>query len=161
MIGDSEGAEVGEALFHKFSKRARRVVAQAHHEAYARSNQYVGTAHLLLGLIHDSDVARMLQVLGADPRALRRHVENTIRPAQRGASRQLPLTPQAHEALGRGLQEAQRRGHDLVDAEHIVYGLISESNSAAAKALTVVGARPARIVDHLFLIWGPPDPPLQ
>lgn len=145
-------------MFHKFSERARWVVAQAQHEAYARGTDYIGTAHLLLGLIGDSDVARMLQVLGADPRAVRRYVDKTIGSAQRAASRDLPMTPQARKALGRGVREAQRRGHNLVDAEHILYGLLGETNSAAAKALTVVGASPARIVQHLFLIWGPLNP---
>jgi ATP-dependent Clp protease ATP-binding subunit ClpC len=158
MTGHSKGAEVGEALFYMFSERARRVVAHAHHEAYARHSEYIGTAHLLLGLVHDSDVARMLQVLGADPRAVRRHVEHTIGRAQRVASRELPVTPQARKALDRSLHEARRRGHDLVDAEHVLYGLISEANSSAAKAVTVVGARPARIIDHLFLLWGPLNP---
>lgn len=158
MTSDSKEAEVGETLFNMFSERARRVVAQARHEAYARHNEYIGTAHLLLGLIHDSDVARMLQVLGADPRAVRRHVEHTIGPAQRGASRELPVTPQARKALDRSLHEARRRGHDLVDAEHVLYGLISEANSSAAKAVMVVGARPARIIEHLGLLWGPPNP---
>lgn len=146
-------------MFHKFSERARCVVARAHHEAYARDTEYVGTAHLLLGLIRDSDVARMLQVLGADPRAVRRHVDRTIGPAQRAASRDLPMTPQAREALGRSVLEAQRRGHDLVDAEHILYGLLAGANSVAATALTVVGAHPARIVQHLFIIWGPLNNP--
>jgi ATP-dependent Clp protease ATP-binding subunit ClpC len=158
MTGDSKKAEVGEALFYMFSERARRVVAHAHNEAYARHSEYIGTAHLLLGLIHDSDVARMLQVLGADPRAVRRHVEHTIGRAQRVASRELPVTPQARKALDRSLHEARRRGHHLVDAEHVLYGLISEANSSATKAVTVVGARPARIIDHLFLLWGPPNP---
>ena len=130
----------------------------AQHEAYTRDTEYIGTAHLLLGLIGDSDVARMLQVLGADPRAVRRYVDKTIGWAQRAASRDLPMTPQARKALDRSLHEAQRRGHNLVDAEHILYGLLAETNSMAAKAVTVVGARPARIIDHLFLIWGPLNP---
>ena len=158
MTGDSTGQKRVRWVFHKFSERARCVVAQAHHEAYARHTEYIGTAHLLLGLIRDSDVARMLQVLGADPRAVRRHVDKTIGPAQRAASRDLPMTPQARKALDRSVHEAQRRGHNLVEVEHILYGLLAETNSTAATALTVVGAHPARIVEHLFLVWGPLTP---
>jgi ATP-dependent Clp protease ATP-binding subunit ClpC len=153
-----QGQKWGRWVFDKFSERARRVVAQAHHEAYARNTEYIGTAHLLLGLIRDSDVARMLQVLGADPRAVRRHVDMTIGAAQRAAYRDLPMTPQVGKALGRSWHEAQRRGHNLVEVEHILYGLLAETNSTAATALTVVGANPARIVQHLFLVWGPLTP---
>jgi ATP-dependent Clp protease ATP-binding subunit ClpC len=145
-------------VLSKFTERAQCVVARAYREAYARNNDYLGTAHLLLGLLHDSDVARMLQVLGADPRVARRHIEHTIGPVQRSGARDLPVTPQARKTLERGLREAQRRGHHPADAEHILYGLISDTDSAAAKALTIIGARPARILERLVLIWGPPNP---
>lgn len=150
-------------MFYKFTARARRVVAQARQEAYAHNNEYIGTAHLLLGLIHDSDdaVVTMLQALGADPGRIRDQVEKTIGPVHRAVPSDLsvtPHTPQAKRALDRSIYEAQRRGHDSVDAEHILYSLIGQTNCAAAKALMTVGANPARILQQVFQIWGIPTP---
>jgi ATP-dependent Clp protease ATP-binding subunit ClpA len=84
--------------------------------------------------------------------------KRTIGPVHRAVPRDLSVTPQARRALDRSIYEAQRRGHDSVDAEHILYSLIGQTNCAAAKALMTVGANPARILQQVFQIWGIPNP---
>jgi ATP-dependent Clp protease ATP-binding subunit ClpA len=124
---------------------------------YSHRNDYIGTEHLLLGRIHDIDdaVAQTLRALGLGPEAIRRQVEETIGPAQRAHPAHLPFTPQAKKALERSLHEAQLRGHDLVDAVHILCGLTRETESAAAKAFANLGVEPARIRQQVSLGWGP------
>ena len=139
-----------------FTERARRVVGHAFQEAYMHNTDYIGTEHLLLGLIHDSNdaVAEALQALGLGAEAIRRQVEKTIGPVQRAHPAHLPFTPPAKKALERSLHEAQLRGHDHVDAEHILCGLTQETKSTAAQALANLGVEPARIHQQVSLGWG-------
>lgn len=135
----------------EFTERARRVVGQAYEEAYAHCNDYVGTEHLLLGLIHDRHdaVVEMLQVLGLGAEAIRRQVEETIGPpAQRPPPAHLPFSPQVKNAVKQSWHEAQLRGHDLVDAEDILCGLTRQTDCAAAQALADLGIEPARIANR-------------
>ncbi len=138
-----------------FTERARRVVGQAFQEAYLHDTDYIGTEHLLLGLIHDRTdaVAEALQALGLRIEEIRRQVEETIGPVQRAHPAHLPFTPPAKKALERSLYEAALRGHDHVDAEHILCGLTRETESAAAQALANLGVEPARIHQQISLGW--------
>jgi ATP-dependent Clp protease ATP-binding subunit ClpC len=142
-------------MFEDFTDRARRVVVHAHREAYAHHNDYIGTEHLLLGLIHDSGdaVVETLRVVGIGPEAIRRHLEQILGPPQHPRPAHLPFTPQAKNALQRSRNEAQLRGHDLIDAEHILHSLTDELESTAANALANLGVEPAQVRRQVSLGW--------
>lgn len=128
---------------------------QAREEADAQPTDYIGTEHLLLGLIHDSDdaVTATLRAVGVGPDAVRRQVEKRIGAVRHWGPTHLRFTSAARKTLERGMQEAELRGHDFVDAEHILCGLTREPDSTAAKALTDLGVEPARIRQQLLLRW--------
>jgi ATP-dependent Clp protease ATP-binding subunit ClpA len=152
----------GPQVSYRFSERARRAVGRAHAEAYERDNDSIGTGHLLLGLIRDSDdaLSKTLTALGADRQEIRRRVEQAIGPVPivRPEAHHVSFTPQAKKALERGLHEAQMRGHDLVDAEHILIGLSQQPTSTAAQILVALGAGPTRICQQMSLVWSAPSP---
>ena len=141
----------GDRVFDDFTERARRAVGTAHHEAYRHATDYLGTEHLLLGLIHDGAITDTLRAVGLDPIAVRDEIELSIGPSRRVRPAHLPYTPLARKALEHSRTEAQLRGHDLVDAEHILWGLTVGSKSTAAKTLTALGVRPILIRRQLLL----------
>jgi ATP-dependent Clp protease ATP-binding subunit ClpC len=143
----------GGSVFDSFTERARRVVSTAHDEAYRHVPDYIGTEHLLLGLITDSAVAEMLRALGLDTDIVRKHTEAMIGPVQPARPAHLPYSPRAKEVLERSPQEAALRGDDLADAEHILLALSHDIRSAAVKTLTALGVEPARIRSQLRHHW--------
>jgi ATP-dependent Clp protease ATP-binding subunit ClpA len=130
-------------MFERFTKRARRVVVLAQEEARMLSHDYIGTEHLLLGLVHEGTgvAAQALESLGITQQAVRQQVEEIIgRGHQDPLSGHIPFKPQAKKALELSLREALQIGHNYIGTEHILLGLIREGEGPAAQVLVSLGA---------------------
>jgi ATP-dependent Clp protease ATP-binding subunit ClpA len=129
-------------MFERFSDRARRVVVLAQEEARMLNHNYIGTEHLLLGLIHEGEgvAARALESLGISLQAVRHQVEEIIGRGQQAPSGHLPFTPRAKKALELAQREADAFGHTYIGTEHILLGLIREGDGVAAQVLVRLGA---------------------
>ena len=129
-------------MFERFTDRARRVVVLAAEEARMLNHNYIGTEHILLGLIHEGEgvAARALQALGISLEAVRQQVEEIIGQGQEAPSGHIPFTPRAKKVLELSLREALQLGHDYIGTEHILLGLIREGDGVAAQVLVKLGA---------------------
>ncbi len=124
-------------MFERFTDRARRVVVLAQEEARMLSHNYIGTEHILLGLIHEGDgiAAKALESLSISLEAVRAQVEEIIGQGQQAPSGHIPFTPRAKKVLELSLREALQLGLSYIGTEHILLGLIHEGEGVAAKAL--------------------------
>jgi ATP-dependent Clp protease ATP-binding subunit ClpA len=129
-------------MFERFTDRARRVVVLAQEEARMLDHNYVGTEHILLGLIHEGEgvAARALESLGISLEAVRQQVEEIIGQGQQAPSGHIPFTPRAKKVLELSLREALQLGHNYIGTEHILLGLIREGEGVAAQVLVRLGA---------------------
>src|SRR6201987_5708231 len=130
-------------MFERFTDRARRVVVLAHEEARMLNHNYIGTEHILLGLIHEGEgvAAKALESLGISLDAVRQQVEEIIGQGQQAPSGHIPFTPRAKKVLELSLREALQLGHNYIGTEHILLGLIREGDGVAAQVLVQVGRR--------------------
>jgi ATP-dependent Clp protease ATP-binding subunit ClpC len=129
-------------VFERFTDRARRVVVLAQEEARMLNHNYIGTEHILLGLIHEGEgvAAKALQSLGISLEGVRQQVEEIIGQGQQAPSGHIPFTPRAKKVLELSLREALQLGHNYIGTEHILLGLIREGESVAAQVLVKLGA---------------------
>ena len=128
-------------MFEQFSDRARQAVVQAQQEARRLDHNYIGTEHLLLGLIREGDgvAAKALESLGISLDAVRQQVEEIIGRGQQTLSGHFPFTPRAKRVLELSLREALQLGHKYIGTEHILLGLIREGDGVAAQVLVRLG----------------------
>jgi ATP-dependent Clp protease ATP-binding subunit ClpC len=135
-------------MFERFTDRARQVVVLAQEEARELGHSYIGTEHILLGLLRVSDgvAARALESLGISLDAVREEVRQTV---GQGETSQLPshipFTPQAKKVLELSLREALQLGHNYIGTEHILLGLVRDSEGVAAQVLVNLGANLNRV----------------
>ncbi|RYJ03043.1 MAG: NDP-hexose 4-ketoreductase, partial [Actinomycetales bacterium] len=129
-------------MFERFTDRARRVVVLAQEEARMLSHNYIGTEHILLGLIHEGEgvAAKALESLDISLEAVRAQVEDIIGQGQQAPSGHIPFTPRAKKVLELSLREALQLGHNYIGTEHILLGLIREGEGVAAQVLVKLGA---------------------
>ena len=129
-------------MFERFTDRARRVVVLAQEEARMLNHNYIGTEHILLGLIHEGEgvAAKSLESLGISLEAVRSPVEEIIGQGQQAPSGHIPFTPRAKKVLELSLREALQLGHNYIGTEHILLGLIREGDGVAAQVLVKLGA---------------------
>ena len=129
-------------MFERFTDRARRVVVLAQDEALQLGHNYIGTEHILLGLIHEGEgvAAKALESLGISLEAVRQQVEEIIGQGQQAPSGHIPFTPRAKKVLELSLREALQLGHNYIGTEHILLGLIREGEGVAAQVLVKLGA---------------------
>src|SRR5512135_3706091 len=129
-------------MFERFSDRARRVVVLAQEEARMLNHNYIGTEHILLGLIHEGEgvAAKALESLGISLDAVREQVQEIIGQGQQAPSGHIPFTPRAKKVLELSLREALQLGHNYIGTEHILLGLIREGEGVAAQVLVKLGA---------------------
>ena len=134
-------------MFERFSDRARRVVVAAQGEARALGHDYIGTEHLLLGLISEGGGlgAKALESLGVRAEALRAAVAEIVEPREQSPSGHIPFTPRAKQVLRSALSEALRFGHNYIGTEHVLLGLIQEKDGVAAQVLADAGADLRRV----------------
>jgi hypothetical protein len=138
---------VARGMFERFTDRARRVVVLAQEEARMLSHNYIGTEHILLGLIRDGEgvAARALESLGISLEAVRQQVEEIIGQGQQAPYGHIPFTPRAKRVLELSLRESRQLGHNYIGTEHILLGLIREGQGVAAQVLVGLGADPNRV----------------
>jgi ATP-dependent Clp protease ATP-binding subunit ClpC len=134
-------------LFERFTDRARRVVVLAQEEARLLNHNYIGTEHILLGLIHEGEgvAAKALESLGISLEKVRQQVEEIIGAGQSPPSGHIPFTPRAKKVLELSLREALQLGHNYIGTEHILLGLIREGEGVAAQVLVKLGADLGRV----------------
>jgi ATP-dependent Clp protease ATP-binding subunit ClpC len=134
-------------LFERFTDRARRVVVLAQEEARLLNHNYIGTEHILLGLIHEGEgvAAKALESLGISLEAVRSQVEEIIGQGGSSPSGHIPFTPRAKKVLELSLREALQLGHNYIGTEHILLGLIREGEGVAAQVLVKLGADLSRV----------------
>ncbi len=134
-------------MFEKFTDKARRVVVLAQEEAKMLNHNYIGTEHLLLGLIHEGEgvAAKSLEALGISLDAVREQVQEIIGTGQTAPSGHIPFTPRAKKVLELSLREALQLGHSYIGTEHLLLGLIREGEGVAAQVLTKLGADTNRV----------------
>jgi ATP-dependent Clp protease ATP-binding subunit ClpC len=142
-------------MFERFTDRARRVVVLAQEEARMLNHNYIGTEHILLGLIHEGEgvAAKALESLGISLPAVRNQVEEIIGQGQSAPTGHIPFTPRAKKVLELSLREALQLGHNYIGTEHILLGLIREGEGVAAQVLQKLGADLNRVrqqVIHLL-----------
>ena len=137
-----ESDERGQPMFERFTDRARRVVVLAQEEARMLNHNYIGTEHILLGLIHEGEgvAAKGMESLGISLEAVRAQVEEIIGQGQQAPSGHIPFTPRAKKVLELSLREALQLGHNYIGTEHILLGLIREGEGVAAQVLVKLGA---------------------
>ncbi|MFC5997431.1 ATP-dependent Clp protease ATP-binding subunit [Quadrisphaera sp. GCM10027208] len=129
-------------MFERFTDRARRVVVLAQEEARMLNHNYIGTEHILLGLIHEGEgvAAKALESLGISLDSVREQVQEIIGQGQQAPSGHIPFTPRAKKVLELSLREALQLGHNYIGTEHILLGLIREGEGVAAQVLVKLGA---------------------
>ena len=134
-------------MFERFTDRARRVVVLAQEEARLLNHSYIGTEHILLGLIHEGEgvAAKGLEALGISLEAVRAQVEEIIGQGGSSPSGHIPFTPRAKKVLELSLREALQLGHNYIGTEHILLGLIREGEGVAAQVLVKLGADLGRV----------------
>jgi ATP-dependent Clp protease ATP-binding subunit ClpC len=135
-------------MFERFTDRARRVVVLAQEEARMLNHNYIGTEHILLGLIHEGEgvAAKSLESLGISLEGVRSQVNEIIGQGQQApSSGHIPFTPRAKKVLELSLREALQLGHNYIGTEHILLGLIREGEGVAAQVLVKLGAELTRV----------------
>src|SRR5690242_8682807 len=127
--------------FDKFTDRARKVLTLAQEEAQRFNHNYIGTEHLLLGLIREGDgvAAKVLSNLGVELNRVRNGVEFIIGRGDRPAMGEIGLTPRAKKVIELAVDEARRLGHHYIGTEHLLLGLVREGEGIAAGVLESLG----------------------
>jgi ATP-dependent Clp protease ATP-binding subunit ClpC len=129
-------------MFERFTDRARRVVVLAQDEARSLNHNYIGTEHILLGMLSEGEgvAAKALEELGIGLDAIRQQVVEIIGRGAQVPGGHIPFTPRAKKVLELSLRESLQLGHEYIGTEHILLGLIREGEGVAAQVLTRLGA---------------------
>jgi hypothetical protein len=156
-------------VFERFTDMARRVVVLAQDESRILNHGYIGTEHILLGLIREGEgvAAKALESLGISLEAVRSQVEEIIGQGQAAPTGHIPFTPRAKKVLELSLREALQLGHTYIGTEHILLGLIREGEGVAAQVLQKLGADFSRVRQQVIQLLqgyadkakGQPDEP--
>lgn len=134
-------------MFERFTDRARRVIVLAQEEARMLNHNYIGTEHILLGLIHEGEgvAAKALESMGISLEDVRREVEEIIGQGSQPHTGHIPFTPRAKKVLELSLREGLQMGHKYIGTEFLLLGLIREGDGVAAQVLTKLGADLPRV----------------
>src|SRR5262249_27216350 len=143
-------------MFERFTDRARRVVVLAQEQARMLNHNYIGTEHLLLGLIYEGEgvAARVLTSMNISLAVVRNQVEEVVGPGAQLEVRHIPVTARAKKVLELSLREALQLGHNYIGTEHILLGLIREGEGVAAQVLQKLGADLERVREKVLEILG-------
>lgn len=137
--------------FDKFTKRARRVLTFAQEEAQRLNHNYIGTEHILLGLIREEEglAAKVLREMGLDQTRVRQVIEEIVGRGQAASGARLSLTPRTKRVIELAVDEARRMGHHYIGTEHLLLGLIREGDGIAVNVLKSLGVSPDKIRSNL------------
>jgi dihydroneopterin aldolase len=132
------------SMFERFTERARKAVVLAQEEAGLLRHNYVGTEHILLGLLREDEgvAARALTALGVTAEEARERVASIVGYGSEGPGPQVPFTPRSKKVLELALREAMHLEHNYIGTEHILLGLVRESEGVAARVLSDLGVSP-------------------
>ena len=139
-------------MFERFTERARQVVVLAQEEARALKHNYIGTEHLLLGLLREEEgvAARVLDSLEVSVEEVRAAVVRIVGSGEEAPQGQIPFTPRAKKVLELALREALSLGHNYIGTEHILLGLVREDEGVAARILLDLDAEPEKIRNEVM-----------
>jgi ATP-dependent Clp protease ATP-binding subunit ClpC len=143
-------------MFERFTDKARRVVVLAQEEARLLNHNYIGTEHVLLGLVREGEglAAKALTTMGIGLDAVRGQVEEVIGRGQAAPAGHIPFTPRAKKVLELSLREALQLGHNYIGTEHILLGLLREGEGVAAQVLQKLGAELNRARQVVMRLMG-------
>ena len=143
-------------MFERFTERARKVVVLAQEEARHFNHNYIGTEHLLLGLLREEEgvAARALGSLNVTLDEVREQVESIVGYGEEGTGDQPPFTPRSKRHLEFALREALRLGHSYIGTEHILLGLLSENEGVAVLVLSNFGIDPDKVRREVVRVLG-------
>ncbi len=143
-------------MFERFTDRARRVVVLAQQEARELGHNYIGTEHILLGMVREGEgvAVEALKSLGISLETVRHQVEEMIGRGQDEPSGHIPFTPRAKKVLELSLRESHQFGHRYIGTEHILLGVIREGEGVAAQVLIKLGADLSRVREQVLQILG-------
>jgi ATP-dependent Clp protease ATP-binding subunit ClpA len=150
-------------MLERFTDQARRVVVLAEEEARMLKHNWIGTEHILLGLIREGDgvAAKALESLGISLPPARQQVEEIIGQVPQVPSEAIPFTPRSKKVLELSLRESQQLGHDYIGTEHILLGLVRERDGVAAQVLVKLGAELNRVRQQVILLSSGQQPPRE
>jgi ATP-dependent Clp protease ATP-binding subunit ClpC len=143
-------------MFERFTERARKVVVLAQEEARHFNHNYIGTEHLLLGLLREDEgvAARALSSLNVSLDEVREQVESIVGYGEEGTGAQAPFTPRSKKVLELALREALQLGHNYIGTEHILLGLVRESEGVAARVLSNLDVDPDKVRREVVRMLG-------
>ncbi len=146
-------------MFERFTERARQVVVLAQEEARDLKHNYIGTEHLLLGLLREGDgvAARVLSALDVSLEDVRGTIMRIVGEGEHESQGQIPFTPRAKKVLELALREALSLGHNYIGTEHILLGLVRESEGVAARVLADLEADADRIRQEVMRVLSGPS----
>src|ERR671917_859020 len=145
-------------MFERFTERARQVVVLAQDEARALKHNYIGTEHILLGLLREEEglAARVLDSLDITVEEVRAQVARIVGQGEEVTTGQIPFTPRAKKVLELALREALSLGHNYIGTEHILLGLVRENEGVAARILLDFDADSEKIRNEVIrMLSGP------
>src|SRR3974390_977697 len=147
--------------FDKFTERARRVLTLAQEEAQRFNHNYIGTEHLLLGLVREGDgvAAKVLGSMGVELIRVRSAVEFIIGHGDRIVLGEIGLTPRAKKVIELAVDEARRLNHHYIGTEHLLLGLVREGEGIAAGVLASLGVNLEKVRTHTIQVLGLSDVP--
>jgi ATP-dependent Clp protease ATP-binding subunit ClpC len=145
-------------MFERFSGAGREVIVFAQEEARGLRHHYIGTEHLLLGLLRQGDTspARVLESLDVTVEEVRQQVLDIVGPGDEATTKQIPFTPRSKKVLELALRESRSLGHDSIGPEHVLLGLVDEHEGVAARILLALDAPHEKIRDEVIrMLCGP------
>jgi ATP-dependent Clp protease ATP-binding subunit ClpC len=146
-------------MFERFNPQGRRVLVLAQDEARLLGHNFIGTEHILLGLLREGEgtAAKALTSLGVGLEPVRDKIEETIHPSGSSTTGSPPFTPRAKKVLELALREALQLGHNYIDTEHLLLGLVREGEGVAVQVLVSLGADLARVRRQVIYLLGHPS----
>lgn len=148
-------------MYERFTDRARKVMQLANQEAQRFNHEYIGTEHILLGLVKDGSgvAANVLKNLGVGLRDIRLQIEKIVRPGpEQLVMGKLPQTPRAKKVIEYAIEEARNLNHNWIGTEHILLGLLREEAGVAAQVLTNLGVDVAKTLGEIKVLCVPAEP---
>lgn len=145
-------------MFERFTERAKKVMALANREAIGFKHIYIGTEHMLLGLVSEGlgVGATALKNLGVDLDKVREEMAKLIKPGSDMATMgKLPTTPRAKEAIESAIEEARSLDHNFIGTEHLLLGLLHVPEGVAARTLTNLGLTSDQVREEILRVVGP------
>ncbi|MDD4013263.1 MAG: ATP-dependent Clp protease ATP-binding subunit [Candidatus Omnitrophica bacterium] len=145
------------AAFNRFTERARKVILLAKEEAKRFNHDYIGTEHILLGLVKEGEgvAAAVLTSLGLDSENIREEVEKLVQPGlSKVISEDIPFTPRAKKVIELAMDEARSLGHNYIGTEHLLLGLIREGDGVASQVLMNMGLDLKSVRDEVLNLLG-------